>query len=55
MEWSATVDEPSSSKSALEIPAQSAPIDRTPSGAAAFRQAAGVTAAQMDDWDDDFD
>lgn len=47
------MDEPNSEKSALEIPAQSAPIDRTPSGAAAFRAAAGVMAAQIDDFDDD--
>ena len=40
----------SMNRTILEIPLQSAPIDRTPSGAAAFADTAGVEAAGW--WDD---
>jgi len=39
------VYETSNNRSTLRIPLQSAPIDRTLSGSAAFRDAAGVEAA----------
>jgi hypothetical protein len=45
-----TVYETMTSESTLRLPIQSAPIDRTPSGAAAFGSAAGVEAAG---WFDD--
>jgi hypothetical protein len=44
------VYETSMNRSTLQIPLQSVPIDRTPSGAAAFGNAAGVEAAGW--WDD---